>query len=130
MGALERTSEKIRSVHGEFTQAVTVHSYEYDETAGSNEYADGDWTEETRTVQASVREATAPRFDTDEAGPDTIVSRYIFVNPEDLSMEELVTNEGDNTRPTEFTDEDGRTYRAVDYKNEVSLLRIECREVN
>jgi len=123
---LTRTNDAMRKVHKQFTKELTVYNYSWDDTGGSNEYADGDWVESESTVQASVRLPESTAYEDDAAGEESNADVNIFVSPNEI---DLTVGDGDETRSTEFEDENGRRYKAIGFHDQSSLYEIECREV-
>jgi len=123
---LSNTSAEIRRIHKNFTKELTVYNYTWDDSAGSNDYADGDWSQTSSTVQASVRLPEDVSFSDDASGNESNHDVEIYVAPNEVDIN---VGEGDETRSTEFEDENGRTYRAVGFHDESSLYRVQCREV-
>lgn len=126
MSFLTQTNSTIRRIHKNFTKELTVYNYEWDESAGTNEYADGDWIETVSTIDASVRLPESVRYSNDTSGNESNHDVEIYINPTEI---ELSTGKDDNTRATEFMDEQNRKYKAVGFKDESSLYRVQCREV-
>jgi len=123
---LSRTMNTARRVFDSFTSQVTVVQYTYDDTAGSNEYADGDWVESNELAEATIREASDD-YTKDAAGSDTEYDVNVFVDPSEVTV---TLGQGDNERATEFVeDSTGRTYKAVAIYDESSLYRVACVEV-
>lgn len=127
MTTISKLDEDMRRIHKEFTKQVTVYNYTWDDSAGSNEYADGDWSESTSTIQASIRLNETIEYDDDASGDDSEHDVEIWVDPNDLTLR---IHGGDETRATEFAEsETGLRYRAIGFHDESSLYRIKCREV-
>lgn len=124
---LTQTNSGIRRIHKQFAKELTVYNYIWDDSGGSNEYADGDWTTTVSTVDASVRLPEDVSYSNDAAGAESNHDVEIYVNPTEVSL--TVDSGGDETRSTEFEDENGRTFKAVGYHDESSLYRVQCREV-
>lgn len=123
---LSRTVNTARRVFDEFSKQVTVLNYTYDDTAGSNEYADGDWVESDSLAEATIREASTD-YSKDASGAETDYDVDVFVDPTEVTV---TLGQGDNERATEFVEsETGRTYKAVAIHDESSLYRVECVEV-
>lgn len=118
-------SDEVRRIHKRFTDTFTVHNYSWDDNGGSNEYSDGDWTESSTTVEASIREDTTT-FDNNASGSDLEYDVEIWVAPDEIN---LTVGGEDETRSTEFEDGQGRRWRAVGFHDESSLYRVQCREV-
>jgi len=123
---LSNTSAEIRRIHKNFTKELTVYNYEWDDTGGTNEYADGDWTKSVSTVQASVRLPEDVAYEDEASGSESNHDVNIFVAPDEIN---LTIGDGDETRATEFEDEQGRRYKAVGFHDESSLYEVQCREV-
>jgi hypothetical protein len=120
----QQTSPGVQRLHSQFARELSVHTYLWDESAGSNAYSDGDWTQSTSTVQGTLRKPTEPSQVTDGEGNDVIVDATIFVHPDDVDISLGV---GDESRATEFTDpQTGISYEAVSVDNQESLLAIDC----
>lgn len=126
MNFLTETNAEIRRVHKHFTKELTVYNYEWNDAGGSNAYSDGDWNETVTTVQASVRLPEDTSYSDDAAGNESNHDVEIYVDPNDLN---LTIGQGDETRATEFVDEQNRRYKAVGFHDESSLYRVQCREV-
>jgi hypothetical protein len=126
MSFLTETNAEIRRIHKRFTKELTVYNYEWSESGGSNEYADGDWTTSMSTVDGSIRLAESIAYEDSASGEDVEHDVNIYVNPEEIN---LTVVEGDESRPTEFVDENNRRYKAVGFKDESSLYEVQCREV-
>jgi len=123
---LTSTSTEVRRIHKNFTKELTVYNYSWNDSGGSNEYADGDWSTSVSTVQASVRLPEDIKYEDDAAGSETDHDVDIWVSPDEINL--TIAN-GDEERATEFEDENGRKYRAVGFHDETSLYRVMCREV-
>lgn len=123
-----RTTDTARRVHSMIAEEeLTVYQYSWDETGGSNEYADGDWTVTTSTVTGSVRLPENVDFDDNITGSESEHDVNIFVNPENVN---IVVGDDDETRATEFEDSNGRRYRVIGYADESSLYEVACREID
>jgi len=126
MSFLTETNTEIRRIHKNFTKELTVYNYTWDESGGSNEYADGDWTTTVSTVEASVLLPEDTRYSNDPTGNESNHGVEIYVDPTEIA---LTIGNDDETRATEFEDEQGRTYKAVGFHDESSLYRVQAREV-
>lgn len=126
MNLFDKTNAEIRRVHKHFTKEFTVYNYEWDDSGGANEYADGDWTTTVSTVDASIRLDDGVTYSSEPTGNESDHDVFIYVNPEEISL--TLGNE-DETRATEFEDENNRKYKAVGFHDESSLYRVMCREV-
>lgn len=125
---LSRTVNTARRVFDEFTKQVTVVNFTYDDSAGSNAYADGDWVEDTQLVEATIRDADTSEKSKDAAGASVEHDTEVFVDPTEV---DVTLGQEDETRATEFIEADtGRTYEAVGLHDESSLYRVECVEVD
>lgn len=125
MSFLTETTTEVRRIHKNFTKELTVYNYSWDPSGGSNEYADGDWTVSTSTVQASVRLPDST-YEQDASGGESNHDVEIYVAPNEI---DISIGGGDESRATEFEDENGRTYRVIGFHDESSLYRVQCREV-
>lgn len=124
----DKTNPAIRRAHKRFARPFTVSNFEWDDTAGSNAYADGDWIETTTTVQATVRVPSMESYDTDARGIDADVAGHVFVDPTEV---DVTDGEDENTRATEFVDSTaGDRYKVINYRDEGGLLRCVCEEVS
>lgn len=120
-------SRTIRRVHSKFAREFTVTQFSWDSTGGTNEYADGDWTETTFTIEASIRQPRQSDSGSDAAGQETAHDMELWVNPQDVDVS---LGNGENARPTWFTDSTtDRTYEAVGLHDEGSLLKVRVDEV-
>lgn len=126
MNFLTKTNAEIRRIHKNFTKELTVYNYVWDDSGGANEYADGDWTKSVSTVDASVRLPEASDYTNDASGEETNHDVTIYIDPTEVN---LTLGDDDETRATEFSDEQGRRYKAIGFHDESSLYRVECREV-
>jgi hypothetical protein len=126
MNFLSQTSAEIRRIHKNFTKEITVTNYTWDESGGTNEYADGDWTTSVSTVEASLFLPEDVEYENDPSGDKASHDVTIYVAPDDI---DLSIGLGDETRATEFTDGQGRRYKAIGFHDESSLYRVQCREV-
>lgn len=118
------TKKTLQRVHKRFTEPVTRVQYTFSE-GGSNAYADGKWTQEEATIQASVRSDVSD-VSNDASGTEFDSSRFLYVSTDvDIGL-----GSGDNTRADEFVVQDtGRKYKAEDVYNDGALLRVKCMEV-
>lgn len=123
---LTETTTEIRRIHKNFTKELKVYNYSWDSTAGSNEYADGDWIESSKTIQGSVRLPGDVNYTEDASGSEVTHDVNIFVSPDEVDIN---LGNGDKSRATEFEDEQGRRYRVLGFHDESSLYRVQCREV-
>jgi hypothetical protein len=120
----QQTTSGIQRLHSEFAHELKVHEYSWAGSAGSNAYADGDWTKSTSTVEGTLRQPTEPKQATDGEGNDVVVDVTVFVQPDDVDVS---LGMDDESRPTEFTDPQTRiSYEAVSVDNQESLLAIDC----
>lgn len=118
-----QTNSAVRRVHKRFAHEFTVYQYAWDDTAGSNAYADGDWTKTSTTVQATLRRPDEPITVPGPDGNDIETDVSIFVTP-DVSIE---TGTGDESRATEFVDSrTGQRYRAFASNHQESLIEVFC----
>lgn len=118
----------VERLHGKFSREFTVRNYEWDGSAGSNAYADGDWTTNTKTVQASIRRISDTQFSSESSGEDSDNDMEIWVDPSDVSI--TTAGEGDKTKATQLVDsKTGIVYKAENKHHEDVLLRVECSEV-
>jgi len=119
-----QTTPGARRVHQDVGHRFSVHTYEWDATGGTNDYAEGDWTETTSEVTATISFPESPTLVTGPDGDDVEIAATITLNPNDASV---VEGTGDQTRATEFVDEEtGHRYRAVTTTTEQPLLAVEC----
>jgi len=123
---ITRTTPTARRMHSKFTEELTVYQYTWDDSGGTNEYADGDWTVTTSTVDGTVRLPESVDYDNEVTGSEVDYDVNIYVNPEDVN---IVVGEDDETRATEFEDSNGRRYRVIGFKDESSLYEVACKEV-
>jgi len=129
MSFFDKTNDAMRKVHRQLARDFTVIQYEYDDDAVTNEYADGEWIESDRfTVKASIRDATLDNARTGPEGDEVTADNNIYVSADEVAVS---IGTDDETRATEFVDpRTGAKYRAVNTKDEGSLLRILAYEVN
>lgn len=126
MSFLTETTTEVRRIHKNFTKELTVYNYSWDSTGGSNAYADGDWVETSSTVQGSVRLPEDISLSDDASGSEANHDVEIYVAPDEVDIN---LGNGDESRATEFEDEQGRRYRVIGFHDESSLYRVQCREV-
>lgn len=121
-----QTNPAIRRAYEQFTRDVTIYSYSWDDGAGSNDYADGDWTESSETARATFRRASEPTQATGPDGSDVVIDTRVYLDPTKVTAT-ISTGYADETRATEFIDSaTGTRYRALFIHDEDSLLEIEC----
>lgn len=121
-----KTNSDIKRAHQQFTREFTKFDYEWDDSSGDNEYADGSWVESSSSVQATLRQTTDARRSTDASGTDVEADVDIYLDS-DVAVD---TARGDETRPSEFLDSvTGIRYEAIDVHYEGALQRIQAVEV-
>lgn len=127
-GPFNQVASTVARIHGQFAREFTVTNYSWDGTAGSNAYADGDWTTSTSTVQASIRRISDTKFTSGASGEDSDNDMELWLNPSDVTV--TTAGEGDETKATQLTDsQTGISYKAENKHYEDALLRIELSEV-
>jgi hypothetical protein len=127
MGFYSKTSDAIQQAHGELAHEFTVYNYIWDESSAASEYADGQWTESSTTVDATIRSTKLAEASSDASGVDIQSDVEIYV-PSDTVV--LRFGEADEERATEFVDSrTGQRYQAFDYAHEGALVRVYCTEV-
>lgn len=124
------TNRAIRQAHSRFTHEFTLYTYQWDDTGGNNEYADGDWVESSQSVQASIRESgTQNSVESGASGQDIDYDAVIWMDASAVPTE-FSLGQDDETRASEFTDVDtGQRWEAIGSYDEKSLLKIYVTEV-
>ena len=131
VGPFNQVANTVARLHGSFTREFTMTNYEWDSSAGSNAYADGDWMESATTIQASIRRVSDTEFTSGDSGEDSDNPMELWLNPDDFSPTVVTAGEGDETKATQFTDSaTGISYKAENKHYEDALLRVELSEVN
>lgn len=117
--------QSIQRVHKKFSKPVTMYSYTFVEES-SNAYADGKWTQEAQTIQASVRAGkSGNQVESDASGNEFDSMRTLFIRSDiDVNI-----GDGDNERADEFALGNGRTFRASELYDDGALLHVEVIEV-
>jgi hypothetical protein len=128
MSFYEQTTRAVHRAHEQFATSFTVVQFTWDETGGTNEYADGgDWTASKSSVTATLNQPDDPRQTSGPDGDDVAVDIELYVQPDAIDVELGIEDE---TRATEFIDTDtGARYRAVNVRNQRSLLAIDCSQL-
>lgn len=128
MDFYSQTNKLARKAHSHFTHDIIVHQYTFDADGGTNAYADGSWIESSSTVQGTIRQPELRDDESTPDGSDVPADVEIYISASDVAVS---TGVADGTRATEFVDTDtGIRYKATDYHDEGSLIRIRCVEVD
>jgi hypothetical protein len=124
----EQTTGGARRVHDSLSHEFTVTQYTWDNTGGSNAYADGgDWTESSSTASGTIEFPDSATTTTGPDGDTVEIAATIYVQPDDVDVNLGVEDE---TRSTEFTDsKTGRQYEAVNVRDQTSLLAVDCTSI-
>jgi len=127
MSFYNQTTGAAHRVHDTLSHPFTVTQYEWDDSAGANDYADGDWTKVQRRCGLTLEfPEEAETVDGPEGG-DIVLDAIIYVQPNEI---DVTIGTADESRATEFTDEQtGNRYRAVNTRNEQSLLAVDCERI-
>ena len=107
-----------------------VINFEFDETAGANAYADGDWVEtdeSPQTTSATIEFDTSETTLTSGAGADVEKEAKIYVLKDSVPLSD---GTADESRATEFVDTGtGVRYRATAIEYHMHLTSIYVKEI-
>lgn len=124
---IERTSKTVQRVHDSISTELVLTVYEWDDSAGQNEYADGDWNSDEVVITGTVRESDSD-FTTDAEGSEVSHDVTIWLHPKYIDY--VNVGEDDRSRASEFLEtRTGNRYRAVALFHQDSLIKIECTEL-
>lgn len=122
----EQTNGTVERLHKQISRELTVFSYDWDDAASQNEYADGDWNESSESVTGTVRNGGSD-FVADESGAEVTHDANIWLRPDSIDVN---LGTADRSRATEILDSTtGQRYRVVGLSNEDSLVKVECTEI-
>lgn len=127
MSFYTQTTRAAHRVHDTFSHTVTITQFEWDDSAGANDYADGDWTSSETQASATLEFPEQPETVSGPEGADIVIDVTFYVQPNEIDVD---VGTADESRATEFTDEQtGHRYRAVNTRNEQSLLAVDCERI-